>query len=155
EMVRHLTETGAIYQQDGHWAWRLTVGELGLPEGVREVIGRRLARLSEETKRTLSIASVVGPEFSLDLVAAVGDLDEERVLEAVEEALGARLLAERRRSVDSFVFSHALVRDVIYCGMAESRRARLHRRAGEALEKLVGARPAGRITELAHHFLVA
>jgi class 3 adenylate cyclase/tetratricopeptide (TPR) repeat protein len=155
EIVRHLTETGAIHQTDGRWAWQLTVGELDLPEGVREVIGRRLARLSEETNRTLSIASVIGQEFTLDLVAAAGDLDEERVLEAVEEALDARLMGERPGSVDCFVFSHALVRDVIYCGMAESRRVRLHRRAGEALEKLVGTRPDGRITELAHHFLIA
>src|SRR5262249_31133976 len=110
---------------------------------------------AEETNRTLAIASCMGEEFRLDLVAAAGDLDEERVLDAVEEALDARLLAERPRSIDCFVFSHALVRDVIYSGMAESRRVRLHRRAGEALEKLVGARRDGRITELAHHFLVA
>jgi class 3 adenylate cyclase/tetratricopeptide (TPR) repeat protein len=155
EMVRHLTETGAIYQEDGQWAWQLAVGELGVPEGVREVIGRRLARLSDETKRSLSIASVVGREFTLDLVAAAADLDEERLLVAVEEALDARLLVEPPGSVDRFVFSHALVRDVVYGGVAESRRVRLHRRVGEALEKLVGARPDGRITELAHHFLIA
>jgi class 3 adenylate cyclase len=155
ELVRHLTETGAIYQQDEHWAWQLAVGELDLPEGVREVIGQRLARLSEETNRTLSIASVIGQEFTLDLVAATGDLDEERVLEAVEEALDARLMVERPGSLDTFAFAHAVVRDVIYTGMVGSRRARLHRRAGEALEKLVGSRPDGRIAELAHHFLIA
>jgi class 3 adenylate cyclase len=155
EMVRHLTETGAIYEEDGQWAWRLAVGELDVPEGVREVIGRRLARLSDETKRTLSIASVVGQEFTLELVAAAGDLDEERALDSVEEALDARLLAERPGSIDSFVFSHALVRDVVYGAVTESRRVRLHRRIGEALEELVGPRPDGRITELAHHFLIA
>src|SRR5262249_15682191 len=115
----------------------------------------RLTRLSEETNQTLSIASVIGPEFSLGLVAAAGDLDEERVLEAVEEALDARLLAERPGSCDRFSFSHALGRNASFLGVAGSRPARLHRRAGEALENLAGARPGGRIPELAHHFLLA
>jgi class 3 adenylate cyclase/tetratricopeptide (TPR) repeat protein/DNA polymerase III delta prime subunit len=154
EIMRHLIETGGLFQPDGR-TWQPTGGELGLPEGVREVIGRRLARLSEDTNRTLSVASVIGHEFTLELVGAAADRDEEHVLEAVEEALAARLLAERPGSIDCFEFSHTLVRNVIYSELAESRRARLHRRVGEALENLVGARPDVRLTDLAHHFLVA
>ncbi|TET51956.1 MAG: adenylate/guanylate cyclase domain-containing protein, partial [Anaerolineales bacterium] len=57
EVLRHLVETGAIYKRDGGWTTHLTVDEMGIPEGVREVIDQRLSRLSEECNSILTIAS--------------------------------------------------------------------------------------------------
>ncbi|MGH9004740.1 MAG: hypothetical protein ACRDYV_16570, partial [Acidimicrobiia bacterium] len=49
EVLRHLSETGAVHHRDGRWVTGLPIAELGIPEGVRDVVGRRLSRLSEAT----------------------------------------------------------------------------------------------------------
>src|SRR5205807_10274255 len=59
EVLRHLAETGAIERQGGRWATRLSGEEVGIPEGVREVVGMRLARLSGGANRALRTGSVV------------------------------------------------------------------------------------------------
>ena len=66
EVLRHLTETGAVYQSEGRWTSDLgTIGQLGLPESVREVIGRRLSRLSDAANGVLRVSAVMGPTFTL------------------------------------------------------------------------------------------
>ena len=147
EVLAHLLETGAIFQgPDGRWtaAEGVTPASLGLPEGVREVIGRRLSRLSEAANRALGVAAVIGPTFSFGLIEAVTGAD---CLDALDEAMGAGLV---REEPPGFAFSHALVRQVVYGELSSARRARLHRQVGEALE----ARPEHERNPaiLFHHF---
>src|SRR5207248_10650585 len=106
EVLRHLAETGAVERQEGGWTTRLPVDQLGIPEGVREVVGRRPSRLTGDTNHALRIAAVVGPEFELGVVQAAGDLSEEAVLTAVEEGAAARPVIEA--SATRFRFAHAL-----------------------------------------------
>src|SRR5207248_2507364 len=63
EILRHLVETGGVYQRDGVWTFDVPASELGIPEGVREVIGRRLSQLSQDANRVLGEAAVLGREF--------------------------------------------------------------------------------------------
>ena len=74
EVLRHLAESGLIVQHDGRWVSDFTLDDVGIPEGIREVVGRRLSRLSDDANTALSVAAVIGPEFDADLVAALGDL---------------------------------------------------------------------------------
>ncbi|HEV3364695.1 MAG TPA: AAA family ATPase, partial [Acidimicrobiia bacterium] len=92
EVLRHLAETGAIQRREGTWTTHVPVDQLGIPEGVRDVVGRRLARLSGDTNQALRVAAVVGPEFELGVVQAAGDLSEEKLLAAIEEAADARVV---------------------------------------------------------------
>ena len=64
-MILHLVEAGRIRREDGRWVAD-PVAELGIPEGVREVIGRRLSRLSDDANRLLAVASV----FDTGLISA-------------------------------------------------------------------------------------
>src|SRR5262249_795549 len=73
----------------------------------------------------------------------------------VDEATAAALVSEVRGSAAQFTFRHALIRTTLYEELSATRRARLHRRVGEALEDLVHAQPGTRIEELAHHWLAA
>jgi tetratricopeptide (TPR) repeat protein len=68
-------------------------GEIAIPQEVRELIARRLAPLSPYCREALSIAGVVGRDFDLRVVQAVADVDAERLLEALEEAQAARVIA--------------------------------------------------------------
>ncbi len=152
ELLRHLSETGALMERGGQWATTLSLEELGIPEGVREVVARRLLRLSADATHVLSLASVAGTEFSLEVVAGASDLDADRVLEVVEEAGRARLVDEVPDTPGRFAFSHVLVRETLYQGLATARRSRLHCRIGESLERLRSARPEPDLAELARHF---
>ena len=68
EVLRHLAESGAFEREEGGWTTRLPVDQLGIPEGVREVVGRRLARLSGDANQALRVAAVVGADFELEVV---------------------------------------------------------------------------------------
>ena len=151
EVLTHLGESGAIYQgSDGRW--RIRAGELVVPEGVREVVGRRVSRLSEAAEAVLSAAAVIGAHFSPGILGAVCDLPVETVEAGLEEAIDAGLLREVRDPRRSYRFSHALVRSTLYEEVSTARRVRLHRRIGEAIEALHAARIEDHVVELAHHF---
>ncbi len=153
ELLRHLAETGAVYRKEGPWSYYADAEGLGVPEGVREVVARRLQHLSEPANRSLVWASVIGAQVEIGLLEAVADPgDSERVLDGIDEAVAARLVVEIRPG--RYAFAHALVRDAIYWGLSATRRARLHRRVGEALERMPGD-AALRLPALAHHFIKA
>jgi class 3 adenylate cyclase/tetratricopeptide (TPR) repeat protein len=155
EVVRHLIESGALFQEHGRWTYRGATADLGIPEGVREVIGRRLGRLSEATSRVLGLAAVIGRQFDVALLATIAETSEDVVVDALEEATAAALVTEVRGSPDTFTFRHALIRTTLYEELSAPRRARLHQRVGEALEGLVQPTPGARIEELAYHWLAA
>ena len=125
-----------------------------MPEGVREVILRRVARLSENCNRGLTLASVLGREFDLDVLEAFEDLTEDQLLDTIDEARRAQLVDESPGRPGRYSFHHALIRDTLYDGLTASRRLRLHRRAGEALERLSGGSEPP-LADLAHHFVQA
>jgi DNA-binding SARP family transcriptional activator len=125
------------------------------PKGAQDLVAQRLARLSPSASTALRVASVIGRQFTLDLLARACDLEEDAVLAAVEEGLGNRLVEESAELVDRFEFSHAVVRNAVYGALSSSRRVRLHRRVGEALEELLGDPPGAHLMELAHHFCQA
>ncbi|HEX6116038.1 MAG TPA: AAA family ATPase [Solirubrobacterales bacterium] len=124
-----------------------------IPQGVREVVGRRLDRLSGEANSVLAIAAAIGREFSLDVLArACESCAEERVMAALEEAAAARIVTEagpRRYS-----FEHALVRETLYSEIPATRRAAVHGRIAAAIEELHGDDRA-LLSALAHQYLEA
>jgi len=155
EVLRHLSESGAIFQEGERWTFSGSIAGLGIPEGVREVIGRRLSRLSQATNKVLTLAAVIGRHFDLALLTRIGEQPEDAVLDALDEATRAALVAEVPGNADRYSFSHALIRTTLYEELSAARRARLHRKVGEALEELTGSAPESRIDELAHHWLAA
>lgn len=124
------------------------LGEERPPAAVHEVLSRRLDHLDPDTRGLLQTASVLGRIFDLDLVAAVTGLDEDTALDRLDPAIEEGLVAED--GVDRFRFNHALIRDTALSGLPQSRRARVHARAAEALD---GRR--GREAEIARHWFAA
>jgi class 3 adenylate cyclase len=150
ELLRHLAETGAIAQHAGRWAPQHLIEELGIPEGVRDVIGQRLTRLSESANEVLRLAAVVGEEFEPAVVQAASGGDEDTVLTALEEACAARVVVPG--TAGRFRFVHALIRGTLYEEISLPRRAVFHRRVAEALETLHSGRLDEYLPALSHHF---
>jgi predicted ATPase len=128
-------------------------GDVTIPPEVREVLARRLERLSEPCRAALSFAAVIGGEFHLRVLQAVADLPPERVLDALDEAEAARVLTAT--GPGCYRFAHGVVGDALAESVPAGRRAELHRHVGLALEKLFADRPEPHLAELAHHFLEA
>jgi hypothetical protein len=157
EVLRELSESGAIVQDDaGRWVAREPEnGILGLPPSVRAVIGTRVSRLGEEAVMVLATASVIGRDFDLDLLAAATNSDEDNLLDLLDDAQRAALVYELPHAPGRYGFSHALIQHTLYEGLGPTRRTRLHRRVGEALEVLVRGHGDERLGELARHFILA
>jgi len=152
EILRHLSETGAIFQRDdGRWVATADIRGSGLPVSVREVVGRRLRRLGPEAERILAMASVIGRDFDLPLLATVSHLHEESLIDLCDAAVAAAVL-RTTDEVDHYTFSHALVEHTLYDGLSQARRARAHGAVAEALEEQLGADLAERVGELAFHW---
>jgi DNA-binding SARP family transcriptional activator len=146
EMVRHLGTTARDPAGNGA-PWPLE-----LPEGIREVIGRRLATLSERAGQLLTTAAVMGREFRVEVLETVGDLDEDQLDQVIEESVAAHVIAEVPGVYGRCSFTHALIRQTLYDGLTATRRARLHLRVAEAIERLDGDTA---LAELAYHFSLA
>jgi predicted ATPase len=150
EIVRLLASDGSLQRQAEGTSWHLTI-----PQEVREVIDRRLAHLSEPCNRVLSVASVIGREFSLDVLEHLSNLSADRLLEVLEEAIAAHIVDELPRTVGRYSFSHALIHETLYDELTTTRRVRVHRRIGEILEQLYATNLEPHLDELAYHFFQA
>jgi DNA-binding SARP family transcriptional activator len=148
EIVRQLTEAGVHAGS----ASAADLQRFGLPEGVKQVIAWRLGRLEASAIELLRVAAVIGRSVDASLLERVSLLAEDEFLSALEEALAAGLLVEADERPGFYLFSHGLIRETLYEGMSIPRRARLHKRVGEAIEVVQGRRRARYLPELAYHF---
>jgi class 3 adenylate cyclase len=150
EVVRLLVADGRLEHPEAVKSW-----SVGIPQSVREVVGRRLDRLSERCNQILSIGSIIGREFGLEVLQRVSGLGTDPLLDALDEAVAARVVSEVARTAGRYAFAHALIRETLYEELSATRRIRLHRQIGEALEALYGANPEPHLAELAYHFFEA
>ncbi|HVR63145.1 MAG TPA: AAA family ATPase, partial [Polyangia bacterium] len=122
---------------------------LPIPDTVRELIGRRLARLSPATRDVLALASVAGRDFAAPDVSAIAGLPAPAVEERLADAdRGGVILATGGAG---WRFSHVLVREALYRDIPLERRAALHLAFAEHLARGAGRAPA--VAEIAHHRL--
>ncbi len=126
ELVRALNAEGRLARTDG--AVETDADEL--PTTFRRTILRRLGRASATTMAFLQAAAVLGHRFALDDLSMLLESSPARVAEALEEGCQAGTLAE---SPDGYVFSHGLVRDVLYGELDRAAARQLHRRYAEIL----------------------
>ncbi len=149
EVLQHLSETGALSGLEAG----ATGSAIGLPEGVKETIGRRLSSLSADCGRMLSLAAVIGRDFPARLLQALGEVADPVLLDALDEACRAGLLAEVPGVADRYSFTHALIREALYDELSATRRARAHLRVAEVLER-TSPRESLPLADLAHHYLL-
>ena len=152
EMLRHLREAGALERREDRWVVTEALEHLGVPAGIRDVVGRRLSRLPEETNAVLACASVVGLQFDPGVVGAAGGFSEDGLLRSLEQALAVRLIVEIPGPVPRNAFSHALIRATLYDELSAARRVALHRRVAQAIETLFADRLDDHLPALAHHW---
>ena len=92
EVYRHLIEEGKVLDAAGQFRTNIQIDEIDVPENVRLIIGRRLARLEENEKRVLAAAAVIGRSFSFQLLTATNEIDFDELFTVVEKAQGMGII---------------------------------------------------------------
>ena len=147
EAVRLLSSEGDMRRADHSLGFRV-------PQGAREVLQRRLAPLSDEVIWVLSIASVIGREFTVATLQEVCDIELRALLETLSLAVEAGVVREIG-SLGRYSFAHVLLRETLYEELTSGDRMRLHEQIGEVLEQRYRDEPDEHLEELAHHFFKA
>lgn len=148
EVVKSLIEQGQIYRANNAWQHK-QITELAIPQSVKEAIGRRLNRLTENCIDALRVAAALGKIFPFVELRAVATTSEDQLLDALDEASAAQLL--RMDANDTFAFTHDKIREVLYEELNPIRRRRLHQHIGDSLKKLYPTLD-GHAADLAYHF---
>jgi Predicted ATPase len=161
-VLEHLMERGLVERDSDGWRLRRPAAEIGLevPESLREMTGAQIDRLGELEQRALEVAAIAGMSFAPAICAPSADMDaisfEECCDSLARRGHILRLADERQlptgNLVQCYAFVHALYPRVLYERQAPARRARLHRRRGEQLEKIFAGAHDDVALELAHHF---
>jgi serine/threonine protein kinase/class 3 adenylate cyclase/tetratricopeptide (TPR) repeat protein len=153
EMIRNAAEEGLITREGGQWVATVDLLTGYIPEGLRDVIGRRLSRLSQACNKILAVAAVIGRDFPVDVLRIVAGASEEELLAALEEATRVSLIEEMRGQREvRYRFTHAFFRQTLYEEMIAPRRLRMHNDVAKALEKHYAGRVEEHAAELAEHF---
>jgi predicted ATPase len=161
-MVEYLVAQGWVVRRDGTWMLQegAETEEISIPDGLRQLLLRRVEALSPDVRRVLEAASVVGTVFAVPAVAAGAQCAASEV-EAVCEELAARqhflddiglTVWPDGTSGGSYRFRHNLYPQVLYEQLGSARRQQLHRRIGVCLEAGYGALAKDIASQLALHF---
>jgi DNA-binding SARP family transcriptional activator/tetratricopeptide (TPR) repeat protein len=126
----------------------------GIPDLVQEAVAHRITELGPGPAEVLEIAATIGREFESGLAVEASALPADEVLASLEAAVSAGLLAEAPGSLDRYAFSHALVRQTVYAAIPQRRRATLHGRLADVLERRHGSDPR-HVAKLARHYAEA
>jgi class 3 adenylate cyclase len=135
EAFRDLVERGALRRRNGSWELCVDEDELAVPALVQGALQARLDRLDPETREVLSLAAVIGRTFGMPLLERLVPRDQ--LMHALTELQRLDLIVEKRRRPNpEYRFRHGLVQEVAYASLVDSKRRKLHKRVGEALEEI-------------------
>ena len=152
ELFRHLVERGKLMDANGEFRRDLNLAEIDVPQTLRLVIGRRLARLSDEARKILGPAAVIGRSFTFELLEASTKIDADSLLDCVEEVEKAALIYSTLGYPEaSFQFSHELIRSVVLSELSAPRRQRLHLNVVSGIESVHASALEDQAGNLAHH----
>ncbi len=151
EMCRALVSARAVRRTADGWTV-LSTTLPSPPETLQELVATRLVRLSPATKQMLEVAAIIGQTFTFPLLRAVLDVPEEALLEGLEQAAHAHVIAEEDAAREAYRFTHPVIHEVLYHAVLVTRRRQWHRRIGEAIEASTTADDPHADDRLAHHF---
>ncbi|HEU4391001.1 MAG TPA: AAA family ATPase [Blastocatellia bacterium] len=161
-VVHYLVAEGLIVECEGRWELVAEIEKvhLGVPDSIKQMIGKQIDHLDQHEQRALEAASVAGAEFSpLALAAGLGS-DRSPVEACCDELARKHLFIQHcgvqelpnGEVVGRYGFIHALYQNALYERVSASRRIQMHRRIGERGEEIYGERAGEIAAELAMHF---
>jgi len=137
EFLSSLRDLGMIEKRDEVYRLTKDIRHVAIPSTIQEVIMARVDALPETAKTVLQTGSVIEREFSYHLIRKVTQLPEQELLSQLSVLRNAELLYERGIYPEStYIFKHALTREVVYESMLTRRRKQLHVDVADAIEEI-------------------
>lgn len=156
EVFKHLSEEGRLFDGGGAWKADLRIDELMVPESVRLVVGRRLERLADATRKTLTLAAVIGRIFTYELLEKAAGAEGDALLDAIDEAEGAQIVVHVGLPGEPrYAFAHELIRQTLLASVSLPRRQRHHLTIAQAMDDLCAGAPEDQAARIAHHYFQA
>jgi class 3 adenylate cyclase/predicted ATPase len=154
ELTKTVLESEWLEERGGSYELTGPLPSLAIPSTLNDSLMARLDRLGT-IKDVAQTASVIGREFSYELLAAVSPLDDDALGDALDQLVASELIFPHGRTSKSYIFKHALVLDAAYDSMLRKRRRQLHGQIASAIQddfpEIVAAQPE----VLARHFAAA
>ncbi len=167
EMMKSLLDDGVLVRQKGQWHLQLdsagkedpsdlgTYSQLKIPASIKDIVKKRIDRLSGEDLKILGCAAVIGRKFYFDLLLDAVASGEDLLLDCMDRLLRADIVKENRSTGEEFEFCHEKVREVVIGDLTARRRLAWHRRIAMAAERLYSADVEPYLELLAQHFFLA
>lgn len=153
ELVKSLKDLRIIERKNGGYRLTKDLMAMAIPGTIQDVIMARVDSLPEPAKGVLQAGSVIGREFGYRLIQRVRGLPEGELLSHLSVLKDSELVYERGIFPRStYIFKHALTQKVIYDSILTTRRKRLHKETGDAIELLYRDRLDEHFVVLAEHF---
>jgi class 3 adenylate cyclase/predicted ATPase len=155
ELTKSLLESGLMQEGKDRYVLARPLPPLAIPATLHDSLLARLDRLGP-AKETAELGAALGREFSYELLAAVSELEERKLQNALAQLASAELIFCRGRPPDAiYAFKHPLVQDAAYARLLKSRRQQLHSRIAQVLRQRFPDRVAAEPELLAHHYTEA
>jgi predicted ATPase/KaiC/GvpD/RAD55 family RecA-like ATPase len=153
EVVKSLKEEGTIYLEKGKWVFK-EISTIEFPKSVKNIVKARFSRLDEECQNVLTMASLVGNDFTLAIMSALTEIEENQLLEIMDRLIKTGFVKHTViRGEDICSFADIIMRDVVHEEIGPFKRKKLHRAVGDALERVAAEKINEHLGELALHFL--
>jgi predicted ATPase/class 3 adenylate cyclase len=153
EFIKSMKDLGFIERKDNVYRISKELQTIRIPSTIQDIIMARVDALPEGAKELLHVGSLIEREFSYKLIKAAMHLPEEELLRRLSFLKDAELLYERGLFPDStFVFKHALTREVVYGTLLERKKKEIHIDIAKAIEEVYKENPEEQYGALAEHF---
>jgi len=156
EFIKSLKDLGIIERKDSAYYLTKDIRDVTIPGTIQDVIMARVDSLPEAAKVVLQTGSVIEREFSYELMKRVTGIPEQELLSHLSVLRDAELLYERGIYPQStYIFKHALTREVVYDSILTARKKRLHVEIGDAIEEIYKENLDEHYAVLAEHYITA
>ena len=114
EIVRELLDRGDLVKAGDRYVGTRPIDQLEIPNTVQGVLAARMDRLSDDLKRTMQVASVIGRDFAFQLLRSIMELGDELGVH-LTELVELEIIYEKSLYPElEYIFKHALTREVAY-----------------------------------------
>ena len=151
QLIRHWVESGRLDDTSVNESELEAASAEDVPPSLRDVVWSRVNALGADASRILTAASVLGIEFSEDVLVDMIGLPEPVVVETLDAATRAGLLVDAGSVRRTTRFVHALVANALYADLGRSLRVRLHGQAARSLEQRTDDIGPDVVVQLARH----
>jgi predicted ATPase/class 3 adenylate cyclase len=156
EFIRSLESLNIIEKKGSVYCLAKDVRTVTVPSTIQEVIMARVDALPEGAKEVLQTGSVVEREFSYELIKRISGFSEKELLSHLSALKDVELIYERGIYPETtYIFKHALAREVVYDSILTKKKKALHEKIGNAIEELYGDSIEGYYGILAQHYVLS